>query len=77
MIHTPRVRAEGPTELLGQPLSIRERQVTKLVIIGRTNKEIASELEVKTQTVKNHIRHIYVKTGATNRVELTRLSLAA
>ena len=57
-----------PQPLL-DPLSVREREVLRLVAIGRKNREIADELVVVTGTVKAHINMIYQKLGVTNRVQ--------
>jgi DNA-binding NarL/FixJ family response regulator len=52
------------------PLSTREEEVLKLVAIGRTNEEIASELYISFATVKSHLSNLSAKIGARNRVEL-------
>ncbi|HEU5374639.1 MAG TPA: LuxR C-terminal-related transcriptional regulator [Ktedonobacteraceae bacterium] len=54
---------------LFDPLSLREREVLRLIAIGRKNREIADELVVVTGTVKAHINMIYQKLGVTNRVQ--------
>lgn len=52
-------------------LSAREREVLRLVLDGRTNAEIASELFVSDSTVKFHVRNLLKKTGCANRLELS------
>jgi len=54
---------------LGNPLTAREIEILTLVAKGRTNREIARELSLSDHTVSNHIRHIFRKTGAANRIE--------
>ncbi len=54
-------------------LSGRSEEVASLVVRGRLNKEIARQLGIRLQTVKNHVRSIYDRTGARNRAELVRL----
>ena len=54
---------------LFEPLSLREREVLRLIADGRKNREIADELVVVTGTVKAHINMIYQKLGVTNRVQ--------
>jgi len=49
-------------------LTEREVEVLRLVARGRSSKEIAADLTISPKTVRNHIEHIYVKTGATSRV---------
>jgi DNA-binding CsgD family transcriptional regulator len=59
--------------LLGAGLSAREIQVAELVGRGATNAEIARSLHLSEATVKTHLRHIYVKTGASSRTRLALL----
>ncbi len=51
-------------------LSPREQQVLELLAKGYLYKEIADSLSISYDTVHNHIRHIYEKLQAGNRVEL-------
>ena len=50
-------------------LSHRERQVLALVARGATDKAIAGALKVSVNTVKNHVRALYRKTGVNKRAE--------
>ncbi|HXM22025.1 MAG TPA: response regulator transcription factor [Terriglobales bacterium] len=57
-------------------LTRREQQLVQMISHGLTNKEIASQLNLSEQTVKNHIHRILRKLGATDRlgaVELCRM----
>jgi len=57
-------------------LTRREQQLVQMISGGLTNKEIASQLNLCEQTVKNHIHRMLRKLGATNRfaaVELCRV----
>ena len=49
-------------------LTAREIEVLRLLARGRSNKEIAAQLVISPKTARNHIEHIYTKTGATSRV---------
>jgi DNA-binding NarL/FixJ family response regulator len=49
------------------PLTPRELEVLRLAAAGRRNREIADELEVSIQTVKNHISTLLHKLGVPNR----------
>jgi DNA-binding NarL/FixJ family response regulator len=51
-------------------LTPREMQVVALLVQGCKNKEIALRLGTKEQVVKNYLRSIYKKTGASDRLEL-------
>jgi DNA-binding NarL/FixJ family response regulator len=48
-------------------LTRREQQLVPLISRGLTNKEIASELNLSEQTVKNHVHRILRKVGAEDR----------
>jgi DNA-binding NarL/FixJ family response regulator len=49
-------------------LTNREQQLVGLISRGLTNKEIASELELAEQTVRNHVHRMLRKLGATHRL---------
>ena len=51
-------------------LSRREAQVALCCVEGLTNAQIGSRLQVSEQTVKFHLRHIFIKFGVRRRAEL-------
>jgi predicted ATPase/DNA-binding CsgD family transcriptional regulator/DNA-binding XRE family transcriptional regulator len=53
-------------------LSSREAQVLELVAAGKTNREIAAELEISPATVQRHLANIYTKLDVRNRTEAAR-----
>jgi DNA-binding NarL/FixJ family response regulator len=53
-------------------LSRREQQMVELLRNRLTNKEIAAELNISEQTVKNHVHNIMRKVGATDRLAAVR-----
>ena len=55
-------------------LTTREREVLALVVAGRLNKQIASELATTERTIKFHRAHIMEKMGADSIAELVRLA---
>lgn len=55
--------------VLGPNLTPRQREVMVLLTSGLTRREIAEELGVSTETVKNHLSHIYLQLNVRNRVE--------
>jgi DNA-binding NarL/FixJ family response regulator len=50
-------------------LTRREIQILRIVSCGCTNKEIATQLNLSEQTVKNHVHRVLQKTGAPNRLK--------
>ena len=50
-------------------LTIKEREVLKLIYEGKINKEIASELSIEINTVKSHITNLYKKLNIRNRAQ--------
>ncbi|MBI3158852.1 MAG: response regulator transcription factor [Chloroflexi bacterium] len=51
------------------PLSGREMEVLESVTLGKSNKEIASDLGISHQTVKNHVTAILRKLGVDDRTQ--------
>lgn len=51
------------------PLSPREMEILRLVVKGMSNKEIAYELGISHQTVKNHVTAILRKMGVADRTQ--------
>ena len=41
----------------------------ELIAAGRTNRQVANELFISPETVSHHLRHIFAKTGSSNRTE--------
>lgn len=54
-------------------LTRRESDILRRVLDGLRNIEIAEELEISEQTVKDHLSNIYRKIGAENRMALMRV----
>jgi len=52
-------------------ISPREREVLRLLVSGRSNREIAQELGIIEQTVKSHVAQLLRKTGVRNRTALS------
>ncbi len=60
----------------GSPLSPRELEVARLVARGLTNKQIGEALFVSERTAENHVQHILVKLGFSNRSQIAAWSAA-
>jgi two-component system NarL family response regulator len=64
------IAAARLTERMTTPnLTSREIEVLRLMVVGKSNKEIGSSLNVTEGTVKVHVNHILSKLGAAGRVE--------
>lgn len=61
---TPRLSGE-----VDVPLTQRENEVLKLLATGLTNKEIAVQLKISYETIKEHVQHILRKIGVTDRTQ--------
>ena len=52
-----------------ETLTVREKEVLHLLAQGRSNKEIARDLQVVEDTVKVHVKHILTKLGVQSRTQ--------
>ena len=57
-------------------LTTREMQIARAVAEGRGNREIATQLGITEQTVKNHLTSIFEKVGVASRLQLALAMLA-
>lgn len=60
--------------LRGKPLTKTQMKVLKLVIDGKSSRQIAALLQRSVRTVEDHRRHIMRKLGVTNAMGLVRVS---
>ena len=65
----------APTTGGSSSLTQREVEIVRRVARGASNKDIAWQLKMGEQTVKNHLRRIFRKLRVANRVELALLAL--
>jgi DNA-binding NarL/FixJ family response regulator len=61
---TPRLQADVEV-----PLTEREAQVLRHMAEGLTNEQIADELKISTETVKEHVQHVLRKIGVSDRTQ--------
>jgi DNA-binding CsgD family transcriptional regulator len=59
-----------PVLLAAYRLTAQERRITGLVCRGLSSREIAGQLHVTTDTVQDHLKSIFTKTGVRSRREL-------
>ena len=62
-------------ELPVSPLSPRELEIMQLVARGESNRQIAAELGISDQTVKNHMTSVLHKLGVPNRTRAVTYAL--
>jgi len=62
--------------ILKYNISKREMEVIRLICDGCTNKEIANNLFISIDTVKDHNSRIFLKTNIKNRTQLAKLFLS-
>jgi two-component system NarL family response regulator len=68
--HIPPAIAEKLAERMGaEELTPREFDVLEQIVYGKSNKEIATELNVSEATVKTHINSLLGKLGVTDRTQ--------
>ena len=66
-------RARGPRRRPAsgwESLTASERDVSRLVAEGLTNREVAKRLHVSPHTVNTHLRHVFEKLCVSNRAAL-------
>ena len=66
--YEPHVEAK-PTFAVAEPLSVREGDILNLIARGRSNKEIARSLSIAPETVKTHVKHIFIKLNVEKRAQ--------
>ena len=58
-------------------LTPRQVEVLRLLEQGRSTKQIAAELHLSTETVRNHIRRLFKALGVNSRLEAVAAARAA
>jgi DNA-binding NarL/FixJ family response regulator len=71
----PKIGEQLAARLETTSLTGRELEIIRLMVVGRTNKEIGNALGISVNTVKVHIGHILEKLGAGGRAEAVRIAL--
>lgn len=66
------LKAHGQSRAAAAPqLTDRERQVLELIMMARSNREIAAELGIEERTVRAHLARLMRKAGVDNRIKLS------
>lgn len=68
-------RRLAQTAAAAPSLSPREQAILRLVAAGATNREIAAQLALSTQTIKNQLSAIYARLGVSNRIEAAVMAI--
>jgi DNA-binding NarL/FixJ family response regulator len=63
----PEIAARLAEHLGDEPLTEREIEVLKLVMVGNRNRDVADHLFISVETVKAHMKHIMEKLSASDR----------
>ena len=73
--HLPGKSPARHSRALPAGLSEREVEVLRLIVAGKSNRQIAAELILSERTVANHLAHIFNKTGTDNRAAAAAFSI--
>jgi DNA-binding CsgD family transcriptional regulator len=68
-------RGSSVASVAAGDLTLREREVLRLVVAGRSNPEIAAALFLSRRTVTTHLTHIFAKLGVAGRAEAAVLAV--
>ena len=71
----PAIAALRVDRMQSPELSPREGAVLKLIVKGRTNKEIAQALSIAETTVKDHVSSLFTKLQATDRTQASTIAI--
>jgi DNA-binding CsgD family transcriptional regulator len=70
----------GETELAGLAggvhITPRELEIARLLVTGKSNREMAEQLSISVRTIERHISNLYEKTGAHGRAAITAYVLS-
>jgi two-component system NarL family response regulator len=74
-IVAPPAAAKLAERTAGPGLTDRELAVLRLIVAGRSNKEIAADLRIGEGTVKTHVKHVLDKLGVQDRTQAVTTAL--
>lgn len=70
-----KLEVQETTQVLGS-LTRREKQILDLLVLGKSNKDVAQSLSITVKTVEYHRSNLMKKTGANSLPELVRIHLS-
>ena len=65
----------APSEAAERELTMRQREVLRLLAQGKRMKEIAAELDISVRTVENHKAHLQHILGLASTADLVRFAI--
>ena len=68
------IQVDEPPPTAHPDLTPRQTEVLRLLELGRSTNQIAAELHLSVETVRNHIRHILRALGVNSRLEAVALT---
>ena len=71
----PAIAEKLAERMSGQALTAREQDVLERIVAGRSNKEIASDLDISEATVKTHINNLLGKLGVSDRTHAATVAI--
>jgi DNA-binding NarL/FixJ family response regulator len=71
----PTIAERLAERLAGNALTVREIEVLKTIVAGKSNKEIAAALFISEATVKTHINNLLSKLGVADRTQAATMAL--
>lgn len=75
-VHIPaEIAGKLADRMAGPQLTAREMEVLRLVVKGRSNKEIGNELTISEATVKTHVNSLMSKLGVNDRTSASTAAL--
>jgi ATP/maltotriose-dependent transcriptional regulator MalT len=69
-------RPGRPRSTLPGHLTQRETEILRLIVLGRSNREVAQELFISLGTAKKHVENIMAKAGVSRRTELVPFAVS-
>jgi two-component system NarL family response regulator len=72
---SPAIAEKLAGRMSSQALTVREQDVLERIVAGRSNKEIASDLNISEATVKTHINSLLGKLGVGDRTHAATVAL--